>query len=153
MAGAAVRVGVTAASRGIQTATKYIPTATRFVSNIGSQSAAAPTMPMATQTTSMVSQGRQMGTQIKENVDPGTLAQGKKYGIIGLSLFNGFIPMNPLYWVYQIPLFIMIVMIFAFIFEFSWKTSFIMGYIGMALTTTIINYIVFHAASSIFLGI
>lgn len=97
-----------------------------------------------------IATGHQLGATMST---VSNIQKKKSSAIGGLSIFYGFVPINPVVWAFQMPLLIVLVLICAFFFEFSWKSSFLIAYVTQAIIVAYFYNMITSALSSIFLGI
>ena len=102
-------------------------------------------------TANTIAATRQMGADAKTAMP--NIQKTKSKAIGGLSLFYGFVPVNPILWGLQMPLLIILTMICAFGFGMEWKSSFLVAYITQAIIVAYFYNTVTSALSSIFFGI
>ncbi len=105
----------------------------------------------ATKATAVIAQGHQIGSTVKTSAP--NIQKHKDTALGGLGLFYGFVPVMPACWPAQVPLFIILVLIFAFFFQLGWKTSFLSAYVIQALVVAYFYSKIVSGLSSILFGI
>lgn len=103
--------------------------------------------------TNTIAATRQLGQSATAGQHPSQVQKTKSSFTSGLGLFYGFVPVNPVVWGLQMPLFIILILIFAFVFDFSWKGAALSAYIIQALIVAYVYSTALSVLSSVFFGV
>jgi len=100
-----------------------------------------------------LAKSRATGQQIKASAPPGSIESAKTAVTATAAIGFGFVPINPFLWVFQIPLFILFILMFSFLFGMPFGHAFLGAYFFQAIITAFIYYKFLNIASTVVLGI